>query len=132
MYFALKSPKGKNKLNSGLLGVSAVDRCAAHLFRGKDGDEILVYLTNLLLDHSLIGFLLELLAGHPEHHVLLAELRPQELPEAAAPRRAFHHLLKGRGPGAGLFQSRPRTDGTTKKIAGESLFFFTEWKRNGV
>lgn len=94
--------------------VGSVDESVAHLFRGKDGDEILVYLTNLLLHHSLIGFLLELLAGQPEHHVLLAELRPQELPEAAAPRRALHDLLKGRGPGAGLFQSRLRTGGTTK------------------
>lgn len=98
-----------------LLGASAISRCAAHLFRGKDRDEILVYLADLLLDHSLVGFLLELLTRQPEHHVLLTELCPQELPEAAAPRRALHHLLKGHGPGAGLFQSRPRTDGTTKR-----------------
>lgn len=95
---------------------------SAHLFRRKDGDEILVYLTNLLLDHSLVGFLLELLAGQPEHHVLLAELCPQELPEAAAPCGALHHLLKGRGPGAGLFQSRPRTDGTTQKSQACKFF----------
>lgn len=81
----------------------------AHLFRGKDWDEILVCLTNFLLNHSLIGLLFELLAGQPEHHVLLAELCPQELPETAAPRCTFHHLFKRRGPGAGIFQSRPQT-----------------------
>lgn len=80
-----------------------------HLFRGKDWDEILVYLTNFLLNHSLIGLLFELLAGQPEHHVFLAELCPQELPETAAPRCTFHHLFKRRGPGAGIFQSRPQT-----------------------
>lgn len=112
-----------------LLGVSAISWCAAHLFRGEDGDEILVYLTNLLLDHSLVGLLLKILARQPEHHVLLTELCPQELPEAAAPRRAFHHLLKGRGPGAGLFQGRPRTEGTTQRWRPWN-FFITAWKRN--
>lgn len=86
----------------------------AHLFRGKDWDEILIYLTDLLLNHSLIGLIFELLTGKPEHHILLAELCPQELAEAAATRRTFHHLFKWRGPGASVFQSRPQTErGTT-------------------
>lgn len=65
-----------------------------HLFWREDGDEVLVYLTDFLLNHSLVGLLLQLLAGQPEHHVLLAELGPQKLPEAAATRCALHHLFK--------------------------------------
>lgn len=80
----------------------------SHLFRGEDGDEVLVYLPDLLLHHGLVGLLLELLTGQPEHHVLLAELRPQELPEAAATRCALHHLLERHGPGASVLHSRPR------------------------
>lgn len=66
----------------------------SHLFRRKDGDEVLVYLADFLLHHGLVCLLFELLAGEPEHHVLLAELCPQELPEAASPHCALHHLLK--------------------------------------
>lgn len=66
----------------------------AHLFWGKDRDEVLVDLTDFLLHHSLVGLLFEVLAGEPEHHVLLAELCPQELPEAAATRCTFHHPFK--------------------------------------
>ena len=66
----------------------------SHLFWGKDGDEVLVYLTDFLLHHSLVSLLFELFAGEPEHHVLLAELCPQELPEAASPGCTFHHLFK--------------------------------------
>lgn len=65
-----------------------------HLFRGKDGDEVLIDLANFLLDHSLVRLLFELLAGEPEHHVLLAELCSQELPEAASPGCTFHHPFK--------------------------------------
>lgn len=79
--------------------------CVAHLFRGEDWDEVLVYLTDFLLHHSLVGLLLEFLTGEPEHHVFLAELRPQELPEAAATCCTFHHLLKRHGPGASVLQT---------------------------
>lgn len=80
-----------------------------HLFWREDGDEVLVYLTDFLLNHSLVGLLFQLLAGEPEHHVLLAELSPQELPEVAAPRCALHHLFKRWGPGAGVLKRGPQT-----------------------
>lgn len=99
------------------------------LFRGKDGDEILVYLTNFLLNHSLIGLLFELLAGQPEHHVFLAELCPQELPETAAPRCTFHHLFKRRGPGAGIFQSRPQT--CRSRSSRYMLFHYIDMRKHG-
>lgn len=73
---------------------SRLSQSKPHLFWREDGDEVLVYLTDFLLNHSLVGLLLQLLAGQPEHHVLLAELGPQELPEAAATRRALHHLFE--------------------------------------
>lgn len=80
-----------------------------HLFRREDGDEVLVYLTDLLLNHSLVGLLLQILAGKPEHHVLLAELGPQEMPEAATTRCALHHPFERWRPGAGVLKCGPQT-----------------------
>lgn len=48
----------------------------SHLFRGKNRDEVLIYLADFLFNHSLIGFFFQLFAGEPEHHVLFAELSP--------------------------------------------------------
>lgn len=62
----------------------------SYLFRRQYGNVVLVDGAHLLLHGAPVDFLLEVFAGQPEQHVLLAVLRPQELPENIPTRRVPH------------------------------------------
>lgn len=53
----------------------------------------------------MIGFSLELLAGHPEGDILLAVLALEELVEEIAAGSALHQPVEGRAPGSDLLQA---------------------------
>lgn len=85
--------------------------CAAHLLGGQDGHVVLVDEPRLLIHRVPVGLGLELLAGQPEKHVLLAVLRAQEGPEGAAAGRAAHQLVERLCPALHLFGARCGTAG---------------------
>ena len=78
----------------------------SYLFGRLDGDVVLVDGARLLLDGALVDFLFEVFAGQPEHHVVLAVLRPQELAEHVPSRRVPHQLVKGLRPQPDLVRRR--------------------------
>lgn len=74
-----------------------------YLFWRQYGDVVLVDGARFLLNGVLVDFLFEVFAGQPEQHVLLAVLRPQELPENISTRRVLHQLVEGLRPQPDLF-----------------------------
>lgn len=66
----------------------------SNLFRRQNGDVVLVDGPGPLLDGALVRLSPEFIAGQPEEHVLLAELRAEELSEGVPPRRAAHQLVE--------------------------------------
>lgn len=75
-----------------------------HLFWRQNGDVVLVDEPGLLLNHTFIGLLAELLACEPEQHVFFAELSAKKLPERVPPCWTAHQLVKRLPPHAYLLQ----------------------------
>lgn len=78
-------------------------RGVTYLFWWQYGNIVLIDGARFLLDGALVDFLFEVFAGQPEQHVLLAVLRPQELPENIPACRVPHQLVKGLRPEPDLF-----------------------------
>lgn len=78
-------------------------RIQADLLGRQDGDVILIDHACLLFHKMLAVVLLQLLAGQPEEHVLLAVLGAQKLAEHIAPGWVLHQLLEGVAPAVYLF-----------------------------
>ena len=85
-----------------------------YLLRRENRNVVFIYDPRFLFNHGFIHFFLQLLARHPEEHVLLAELGPQKLPEGVPARGREHELVKGLSPGAGLLQGGTRAGGGRK------------------
>lgn len=77
-----------------------------YLFGREDRDVVFIDQSRLLLDGTLVDLLLQVFAGQPEEHVLLAVLRPQELTELVPPRRVLHQLIEGLRPLFNLLHRR--------------------------
>lgn len=87
----------------------------AHLLGREDGHVVLIDESRLFVHHVLVGFSLQLLAGQPEEHVLLAVLCTQERSEHAAARGAVHELVEGLRPALYLLRARQDTSFTARE-----------------